>query len=203
VSARRAGVGIALAAVGVACPPARAHLVSTELGPFYDGAAHTLITPGDLLALTALAVLAALAGRAAGAALLVALTAAWAVGAAAGFGVAALDPALPLLAPVLLLALGLLGALAVRVHAVALAAGGALVGLALGVVNGVAARVEDGVWLTVLGMVTGVFVAASILLGAGVALERMGWAVVLRVAASWIAAIGLLMLGWEIRALVA
>lgn len=41
---------------------ATAHLVTTGFGPFYDGAMHLLLSPGDLLGLTAAALLAGLNG---------------------------------------------------------------------------------------------------------------------------------------------
>jgi hypothetical protein len=50
------------------CAPsvARAHLVNTGLGPFYDGAMHLALSPDDLLGLFAAAMLAGLCGPEAG-----------------------------------------------------------------------------------------------------------------------------------------
>ena len=49
---------LALGAVAVLVPsPVEAHLVTTGLGPYYDGIGHLLITPQDLLPLLALAFL--------------------------------------------------------------------------------------------------------------------------------------------------
>ena len=39
---------------------AKAHLVSTGLGPFYDGVTHLLVSPDDLLGVIALSLLAGL-----------------------------------------------------------------------------------------------------------------------------------------------
>ena len=47
---------------------AEAHLVTTGLGPVYDGIGHLLVTPEDLLPVLALALCARLAGRWSGAA---------------------------------------------------------------------------------------------------------------------------------------
>jgi hydrogenase/urease accessory protein HupE len=198
--ARRRSLACAVATITATPSVADAHLVSTELGPFYDGAAHTVVSVGDLLTILVLAILASFAGRTAGRRLLLSLTGSWALGASAAFGALALPATTTrFVAPSLLLALGLLGLFRARLPAAALWIAGALIGLLLGLLNGSAARVEDGRWLTVIGMVVGVFVTTSMLLAAGVWTEQRGGTVVLRVAASWIAAIGLLMLGWELR----
>ena len=181
---------------------ARAHLVSTELGPFYDGAAHALVTPGDLLAIVAIALLSALGGVDAARRAAVALIAAWCVGMLAGFLVpdaASISPATraPLWAGVVL-TLGALAALNVRPSApVACVAAGAI-GLFAGLANGAAAH-ADGVWLTTVGIAAGVGSIALLVAALGVWLDGKGWRVVLRVGGSWVAAISLLMLGWVYR----
>ena len=55
----------------------QAHLVTSGLGPFYDGALHLLLSPGDLLGVLALALLAGLRGPAAGRLAVMALPMAW------------------------------------------------------------------------------------------------------------------------------
>jgi hydrogenase/urease accessory protein HupE len=57
-----------VAAIAVLCWPssAAAHLVSTGMGPVYDGIGHPLLTPEDLVAVLALALSAGLRGAAAG-----------------------------------------------------------------------------------------------------------------------------------------
>ena len=67
---------------------ADAHLVSTELGPFYDGAAHPFVTPEDVLLITAVAALAGLRGAEGGRRALVGLCIGWAVAASGAFGLA-------------------------------------------------------------------------------------------------------------------
>ena len=42
---------------------AAAHLVSTGMGPFYDGMSHVFLTPDDVLAIVALALFSGLGGR--------------------------------------------------------------------------------------------------------------------------------------------
>jgi hydrogenase/urease accessory protein HupE len=183
----------------VAAGPARAHLVSTELGPFYDGAAHPLVTPEDLLLILGLAVLAAFRGVAAGRRTLTSLALGWTVGVLAGFAVAGGELAVPYASAVLLVLVGLAGALRRRPPAGLMGGLAGVIGLARGFLNGAAAHEADGVWLSALGIATGVFLAAALALGLAAVVERRGWTVVLRVAASWIAAIGLLMLGWELQ----
>ena len=57
-----------------------AHLVTTGLGPFYDGAAHLAKSPGDLAILVALTLLGAMRGAAVGRAFLALLPLAWLAG---------------------------------------------------------------------------------------------------------------------------
>ncbi|HYQ80371.1 MAG TPA: hypothetical protein VEP68_02660, partial [Anaeromyxobacteraceae bacterium] len=74
-----------LAALALLAPAAaRAHLVNTGLGPFYDGISHFALTPEDLLPALALALLAGQRGTATGRATLLALPAAWLLGGLAG-----------------------------------------------------------------------------------------------------------------------
>src|ERR1700692_4035597 len=69
--------------------PAQAHLMNSGFGPFYDGLAHPLISPEDLLPAVAMTLLAGLGGAGAGRFVLATLPGAWLVGMAAGAGVAA------------------------------------------------------------------------------------------------------------------
>ena len=63
----RSGIFASVAAALLAVPgAAQAHLVNSGLGPFYDGALHLLLSPGDLLGLVAAALLAGLRGARAG-----------------------------------------------------------------------------------------------------------------------------------------
>jgi hydrogenase/urease accessory protein HupE len=74
----RARSCLALAALLLALPSvALAHLVNSGLGPFYDGALHLLLSPGDLLGLLAAALLAGLRGPRAGRLTVMVLPVAW------------------------------------------------------------------------------------------------------------------------------
>ena len=61
-----------------------AHLVTTGLGPFYDGVSHFALTPEDLLPALAIALLAGQRGSPAGRLALFALPGAWLAGGLAG-----------------------------------------------------------------------------------------------------------------------
>lgn len=76
VSGWRRAILAATALCLVAPRAAQAHLVSTDLGPFYDGALHALMTPLDVLTVLAIAAIAGLGGAAEGRSALLALGAA-------------------------------------------------------------------------------------------------------------------------------
>lgn len=90
--------------------PAHAHLVTTGLGPLYDGISHVLLSPDDLLPVLAMALLAGMNGPAAGRGALFLLPLAWALGGLAGFEArSALLPAAVTAASLLVLGWGLRG----------------------------------------------------------------------------------------------
>ena len=60
---RRLAIGGAVFAAAVLWPsPAEAHLVTTGLGPVYDGISHVLMSPDDLVPILAMALLFGLNG---------------------------------------------------------------------------------------------------------------------------------------------
>jgi hypothetical protein len=188
---------IAITLLGV--KDAYAHLVSTELGPFYDGAAHALVSPEDLLTLAGLAILAGHAGRRGGRHMLVALTLAWAGGVLFGYLLAPAQWQIAVATAGVILLVGVMGAVKLRISPDILVWGAGVVGLGRGLLNGSALAAAGGSWLSVLGVITGVFVLGAMLTAGSTWLATRRGAVLLRVAASWVAAVGLLMLGWELR----
>ena len=72
--------------------PAQAHLVTTGVGPFYDGAAHFFLSFEEVLPVLALAFLAGLRGPRYGRWLIAVLPPAWLLGAALTTGFAFLSP---------------------------------------------------------------------------------------------------------------
>lgn len=186
--------GAALLAPGAA----RAHLVTTGLGPFYDGVSHFALTAEDLLPALALALLAGQRGAAAGRRALFLLPGAWLLGGLAGLAwpTAAEHSALTATS---LLALGALVALEAPLPAALVALLAAALGLLHGWLNG-SAMALAGLGLLGLG---GIVAALFVLVALGAALAagvRVAWGkVAVRVAGSWLAAIGLLSLGWALR----
>lgn len=179
---------------------AQAHLVNTSCGPFYDGFCHPFVTPGDLLIVLALALLAGSAGPAAGRLTLFSLTFSWLAGTVAGH--AWLDRSFML--PALVSAVGSLGvallvAADVRCPQLLLTLLGGVLGLSLGLANGVEFRALTDGKLALAGNITCVFVVTSWVTALAVKNDH-GWRhIVVRVAGSWIAAASLLMIGWELR----
>jgi len=176
---------------------ARAHLVETGLGPVYDGIAHFAMTPEDLIPVFALAVFAGLRGRDHARRVIFMLPLAWLLAGLLGAAARISQPESLSWAP--LLVLGGLVAADVRLPAAATTAIAAAVGLFLGLANGDAmAQAGSGV-RGVVGIVGAVFVVT--ILGAACTVAwQSGWLrIAWRVAGSWIAAVGLLLLGWSLR----
>lgn len=181
---------------------AHAHLTDTGLGPAYDGAAHLLLSPDDLLPVLALALLAGLNGAGAGRLVLLALPAAWLLGGVAG---AFAGPvAVPIsMTAVSLLVLGIMTAASVRLAPAPLGAVAIALGLAHGWLNGAAIATAQRDPTGVLGIAVAVFVVVALASAAVVALRAPWTRIAVRVAGSWIAAVGVLMVGWGLRSAVA
>jgi len=192
-------VRAALAALSLLCWPgaAHAHLMSTGVGPFYDGALHVLASADQVLPLLALCLLAGLRGKASGRAILFGLPPALLAGAAAGRW----GPALPFLgvaSTVLLLVLGALVAADAPLprRAVILTAVGC--GLLIGYANGAAMAEARLGAVSLLGIATTGFVAAALVTAFVVSLRAAWMRIAVRVAGSWMVALGLLMVAWSV-----
>jgi hydrogenase/urease accessory protein HupE len=186
--------GLALAS----CPSrAEAHLVTTGLGPLYDGFLHFGLAPEDLVPVLALALLAGLRGATHGRRALFVLPAAWLLGGVIGLtvhgGVHLIWTALSFVL------LGGLVASDARLPLGATTLLAALLGLGHGYLNGsVLAQPALGA-VGLLGIVAAVFSLVALAASFVVPLRAVWARVVVRVAGSWIAAIGLLLIGWAIR----
>lgn len=179
--------------------PARldAHSVNTGFGPFYDGLVHLFLGPQDLLPVIALALLAGLGGPRDGRYVLVALPAAWSVGMMLG-SLLAPSPGASWPAAISTLVLGALVAADRKVPLPVIVAIAVLLGLLVGFLNG-SALASAGL-PTLVGILCAVFMVAALIAGQ-VARWRASWTrVAVRVAGSWIAAIGLFMVGWAMKA---
>jgi hypothetical protein len=192
--AATAGVLAVLASLGAA--PAHAHFVETGFGRFYDGLAHVVLTPSDALVVVAVALLAGQRGTRAARYGLFALTLAWIVGAIIGAAWPVVG-ALPLLTTLSFAAAGALVALDAKVGDAGVAA--LSVGLRHGFLNGAAMLPRGANVLALGGVITAVFCLTA-MLSAQVTALPAGWRrLAVRVAGSWIAGAGLLMLGWLAR----
>jgi hydrogenase/urease accessory protein HupE len=173
-----------------------AHLVTTGLGPMFDGFGHVVVTPEDLLPVLALALLAGMGGKAYGRRVLFTLPVAWLVGGWAGM---ALGWALPFVATAL--SFLVLGGLVAANRPFEARVGTGLA-VALGLVHGQMSGVEmgeAGLGLTGLfGTVGALFALVSLVTGVVVSLKRDWMRIAVRVAGSWIVAVGLLYVGWTL-----
>jgi len=187
-----------LSSVGcIICLPtlASAHLVTTGLGPVYDGIGHLVMTPEDLIPALALALLAGLRGTAPGRRALFLLPLAWFIGGVAG-ALAGTVITLPY-APLSILILGLLVAADIKMPKNLFTAVVLVVGGCHGLVNGVALKDGPGL-LGLIGIMVTLFVLVALVSAFVVSLKQPWMRIVVRVAGSWIAAIGMLMFGWLI-----
>ena len=178
---------------------AHAHLVSTGLGPFYDGLSHFVLTPEDLLPALALALLVGLNGARAGRGALFALPAAWLAGGLAGLAwpTAASIPALTIAS---FLALGAMVAADLRLRFAWTIGLAVLLGVLNGYLNGSAMAASRLGLPGLAGIVSALFVTVALAAALAVA-QRAPWArIAVRVAGSWVAAAGVLLLGWSLRA---
>ena len=194
IAAKSCGV-----ALGVVLPSsAEAHLVTTGLGPLYDGISHVLLSADDLLPILAMSMLAGLNGPAAGRRTLFGLTGAWLLGGLAGyiFGQALLPGTMTCVS---FLVLGGLTAVDRRLSPAVVLGIAVAVGLLHGWLNGTGIAEAQREPLGLAGIGSAIFVVVA-LASAFVMSLRTGWMrIAVRVAGSWVAAIGLLMLGWSLR----
>jgi urease accessory protein len=190
---------VTLATTLIAAPSAHAHLMNTGLGPFSDGLAHLMVTPEDLLPVIALALLAGLRGPRFGRAVVFALPVSWLLGSAVGL---LLVPpiTLPVAETIVTIGLGVLLATDCPLPLVWVAGLAVLLGLLHGVLNGSELpKASSSSQISATGVAIALFIAVSLSAGQAASM-RVPWTrVAVRVAGSWIAAIGLLMLGWAVR----
>ena len=190
---------LTLAIPMIGAPSAHAHLMNTGLGPFNDGLTHLFVTPEDLLPVIALALLAGLRGPRFGQAVLFALPVAWLVGGFAGFLLAP-PITLPVAETIVTIALGVLLATDRPLPLALVGCLAILLGLFHGILNGSELpKTSSSSQISAAGVAAALFVAVSLLAGQGASV-RVAWArAAVRVAGSWVVAIGLLMLGWAMR----
>jgi len=175
---------------------AAAHLVTTGMGPVYDGIGHLLLTPEDLVPALAMALYAGLRGRVPGRRALFFFPFAWLMGGFAGLFMGNMT-AFPLSALSFLL-LGALIAADLRLPAKAFTVLAVTIGIMHGFFNGVALKTGPAV-LGLLGIMSALFVLVAIISAFIISLKPPWARIVVRVAGSWVADMGLLMIGWFFR----
>jgi hypothetical protein len=174
---------------------ASAHLVSTGLGPIYDGAWHFAQTPSQILALIALALFAGLRGPAHARQCFFLLPPAWLVGCLLRI---ALPAALAALLPACtLLIIGGLLASELRLPPVGIGVLAVLSGLVLGVSYG--ATLEGPAGPYAVGAIVTTIVLLALLSSLALPLKWLPGRIAVRVAGSWTSALGLLLAGWWIH----
>ncbi|MFC1825582.1 HupE/UreJ family protein, partial [Thermodesulfobacteriota bacterium] len=175
---------------------ASAHLVTTGLGPVYDGIGHLVMTPEDLIPALSIALFAGLRGAALGRRALFVLPLTWFIGGLLGVAMESL-PALPVPA-VSFIILGVLIAADLNLSQRSFATVVIVVGFVHGVLNGVALKEGPGI-LGLIGIMATLFVIVAIVSAFIVSLKQPWMRIAVRVSGSWVAAIGMLMFGWMMR----
>jgi urease accessory protein len=176
---------------------AAAHLPTIGLGPVYDGVLHLLSSPEDLIPVIALALLSGQRGAPFGRRALWLLPLAWFVGGMLGMFMGSGRGST--LTFVSFLLLGCLVAAKVRISLPVLTVAATLLGCFHGYLNGAGInRYDDGTY-ALLGLSLAVFVVVALFASLVVPLREQWAQVAVRVAGSWIAASGLLMLGWAVH----
>lgn len=177
---------------------ANAHLVNTGFGTFYDGVAHLFMTPSDIFVVLGIGLLAGLSGPRSSRGAIIALPAAWLTGEMIG----SIYPATITLPWLTTLSFGTVGILVAlnasmpRTLLLMLACGA---GLLHGFVNGATMGAAGTDRLGMLGAAIAVFVTVALVAAQVVNLRALWLRIVVRVAGSWIAAIGILMIGWLVK----
>jgi len=178
--------------------PAEAHLNSTGMGPFYDGLMHFLMSPEDIIPVFGLALLAGLRGANYGRRALFVLPVAWLLGALAGLTAIIAAPH-PFVGAAWFLLLGGLVAADAKLSLRATTALAALLGVYHGYLNGTGMGQSLSTMVVLLGLMFAIFVIVALVAAFVVSLRASWTRIAVRVAGSWIAASGLLMLGWAVR----
>jgi hydrogenase/urease accessory protein HupE len=188
----------ALVAIGLMLAPdaAEAHLVETGLGPVYDGMAHFALSPEFCVPIIGAALYAGLRGKIQARSAIVLLPLCWLIGSLLG----GLPGAAEWIAPpwLVLMLVGILIATEVPLSVRATSFFVGAIGLALGFSSGMATAQYGQLIRPAFGSAGAIFVVTA--LSAATANASFGWTrIAVRVIGSWIAASGLLLLGWVLH----
>lgn len=197
--ARCSKIAASVVLLCLGCQRAEAHLVTTGLGPVYDGIAHLIFSPADMAVVMVLTLLAAMRGPRHGRWLLALLPAAWLVGGLTGL-MFPVDTSLGWATGVSFLLAGALVAADRNLPMAAVAALPAVIGSFHGFLTGSAFARTPSAALELTGTLVALIVVVTLLAGLVVSIKAFWARVAVRVLGSWIAATGLLMIGWSLRA---
>lgn len=175
---------------------AEAHLVTTGMGPVYDGIGHLLMTPEDIVPAIAVALYAGLRGKVPGRHVLFLFPLAWLAGGIAG-STANNDMTFQLPVVSFLLLGGLIAA-DLRLPDTVINALAVIVGIIHGFYNCIAMSGGPGI-SGLAGIMATLFVLTAIVSAFVVSLSAAWTRIAIRVTGSWIAAVGFLMLGWMFK----
>jgi urease accessory protein len=176
---------------------ANAHLVTTGAGPFYDGTAHFFLTFEEILPVIALSLFAGLRGPRFGRWVIVVLPLCWIIGGNAAFQFHNSTSPSAIMTVLVMLLPGALLASDWNLPVKIVMAIAAFFGLLLGFLNGIV--MPHGSILEMIGSATAAFIVAVFGAALAVALNH-GWTrIAIRVAGSWLTALGLLALGWSLK----
>jgi hydrogenase/urease accessory protein HupE len=177
--------------------PAEAHLVTTGLGPVYDGISHFLTSPEDLVPVSILALLAGQCGLQTARRVLFVLPLAWLVGGLAGIVAPSTQPLN--ITWLIFILLGGLVAAQLRPPDAAVVILASLLGLLNGLINGSAMLSADSGPATLIGIAVAVFVVITLVAASAAGIAWPVAKIAFRVVGSWTAATGLLLLGSSLR----
>jgi urease accessory protein len=185
--------------IAICAAPAEAHLNASGMGPVYDGMAHFLMSPEDFVPVLALALLAGMRGASYGRRALFVLPVAWLLGGFFGLPESAVNGSAVLSAIWFLLLGGLLAA-DIQLPLLLITLLAVVLGLHKGYLNGAGMGQPETAAIALVGLASAVFVMIATVSAFVVTLRAERARIAVRVAGSWIAASGLLMLGWAFRA---
>lgn len=186
---------LALFALGCLPVTASAHLVSVRFGDFYTGLIHPLTAFENALPWLALAMFAGLHGAVRARWMLVAFPAAVAAGAAFATAMPHLAN-IPMLNTLSFVLLGALVALGRRTSLPLLAVIATTTGFVHGYDNGLAFTVGGNALLFVSGVGCAAYLFSALVMAGTLGLTARGWGrIAVRAVGSWIAAIGIMLLG--------
>jgi len=174
--------------------------MATGMGPVFDGISHFGLSPEDFLPVIALGFFAGLRGPAHSRLTLGAVTLFWLAGGMFSLsGFAASNLVLSSATAALFMLIGIALSANLSVPTAICAALGASLGLVRGMADlaGVDGSVAHG--LSLIGMTASVFAVFAMAASLTIPLRRLWLVVAARVGGSWIAALGLLLVGWIVR----